>query len=243
MKPLETLDSVTTPDGHRLSLHRRDGDVYICLDGEELISTRAPGSESELGRMACSGLARSKHPRVLIGGLGLGYTLRAALEVLPAGASVVVAEVFAAVTSWNRDVLADLHCGSLEDPRVEIVERDVWFLINEPGRRLYDAILLDVDNGPDAWCLESNSRLYSGAGLDRIKRALSPGGLLAIWSSDDDRTFVKRLGKNGFDASSTTVRSRGRKGTRHTIFMARKQVDSRGRPKGTHATPSTNRAR
>jgi len=225
MRPFETLQSTTTPEGHRLTLHHRDGDYFIHLDGEELMSTRRTGSESALAELTCQELPNRKRPRLLIGGLGFGYTLRAALEVLPAQAEVVVAEIYPAVVEWNREHLEPLHRQTLEDHRVVIRSANVWDLLGEP--RVFDAILLDVDNGPSAWCLSSNSRLYGREGLQRIRASLAPGGVLAVWSAYVDAAFVKRLGKSGFSAKAVRVRDHGRKGAQHTIFVARNTAAER----------------
>ena len=220
MRPFETLDSATTPDGRKLTLHRRDQDLSIYLEGDELMATRAPSSEMALATLALERITSGSHPRILIGGLGLGYTLRAALEVLPPKAQIVVSEVFEIVVKWGRTHLAHIHGSSLDDPRVRIVAKDVHAVIQESDRP-WDAILLDVDNGPNAWCLESNGRLYDRRGLERIRATMSPGGMLAIWSAHQDPVFAKRLRKGGFDVESKMVRAHGEKGARHTIFLAR----------------------
>lgn len=218
MKPFEILGSAETRDRQKLTLHRRDGGFFIFLDGEELMATRAPGSERALADLGCQDLP-SKQPRVLIGGLGLGFTLKAALDALPPQATVVVSEAFEAVIEWNRTFLKDLQGGALQDRRVSIVQGDVWDQLEEAAT--FDAVLLDVDNGPSAWCLESNGRLYNRAGLERIRRALRPGGVLAVWSAYPGPEFVKLLKKRGFEARSHRARSHAGKGNRHTIFVAR----------------------
>ena len=218
MKAFETLDRFKTPDGRELTFHRRDGDYFVYLDGEELMSTRAPGSEKALAELACEGLG--ERPRVLIGGLGLGFTLRAALDVLPAGAEVVVAELFAEVIEWNRTWLRDLQGGALTDRRTRIARADVWDLVRRQGP--WDAILLDVDNGPEAWCFDSNRRLYDRAGLDRIRQALKPRGVAAFWAAQADPRFLKALRKAGFDARRHTVRAHRGRGARHSVFVARR---------------------
>lgn len=218
MKAFETLDRFATPDGRELTFHRRDGDYFVYLDGDELMSSRAPGSERALAELACRGLGA--RPRVLIGGLGLGFTLRAALDALPAGAEVVVAEVFACVIEWNRRYLPGLQGEALTDRRVGVVHADVWDSIRFLGP--WDAILLDVDNGPAAWCLESNGRLYDAPGLLQIREALAPRGVVAFWAAHGDPRFVKLLRRSGFEASAHTARARGARGARHTVFVARR---------------------
>lgn len=218
MKPFETLAESTTPEGQRLTLHRRDGGYFIYLEGEELMATRSPGSELALGELGCMELA-PKNPRVLIGGLGLGFTLKAALDTLPAGAKVVVAELLGAVIEWNRTHLAQLQGPALTDRRVEIRESDVGRQIVEGGP--WDAVLMDVDNGPAAWCMEANGRFYDSGGIEQIRRSLAAGGRLAVWSAFPDAGFLRRLEKAGFSAKAHTIRSRGAKGHRHTVFVAR----------------------
>ena len=219
MKAFETLDSFTTPDGRELTFHRRDRDHFVYLDGDELMSSRAPGSERALAELGCEGLRGS--PRVLIGGLGLGFTLRAALDVLPPRAEVVVAEVFQCVIDWNRRYLPDLQGGALTDRRTRIVHTDVWDELQRGAP--WDSILLDVDNGPAAWCLDANQRLYDRPGLVQIDAALAPGGIAAFWSAHQDPRFVKTLRKAGFDARSHTIRAHDGRGARHAVFVARKK--------------------
>ena len=217
MKAFETLDRFTTPEGRQLTFHRRDGDYYVYLDGDELMSTRAPGSERALAELACEGL--KGRPRVLIGGLGLGFTLRAALDVLPAGARVVVAELFDKVIEWNRKYLASLQGGALTDRRTRIAHADVWDLVEREAP--WEAVLLDVDNGPEAWCFDANRRLYDRAGLARIRAALAPGGVVAFWAAQADPRFLKLLRKSGFEARSHTARASHGRGARHAVFVAR----------------------
>ena len=223
MRPFETLDHVTTSEGRRLTLHHRDGDYFINLDGEELMASREPGSERALAELGCGHLGATARPRVLIGGLGLGYTLSSALDMLPTGATVVVAELFPSVVAWNRTHLLDLHGRALDDHRVRVFEGDVGEVLADSRQQPFDAILLDVDNGPDAWCLESNGRLYDRLGLAHIYRSLKPKGLLAVWSADRDPAFVKQLRKGGFETRTETVLSRADRGSKHTIFLARRR--------------------
>ncbi len=219
MRPFETLDSFTTPDGQRLTLHRRDGDYFIDLDGHELMSTRVHGSETALGKLACAHLRCAKHARVLIGGLGLGFTLAAALEALPDDAEVVQAEVFPVVVEWHRQHLQSLAV-PLDDTRVRVLIGDIADLIRHHSGPRYDAILLDTDNGPDAVCIAGNASLYDETGIELIKEALQPGGMLAVWSAHQDAAFGRRLRRSGLKVSTETVRGHGRKGPRHTIFLA-----------------------
>jgi spermidine synthase len=219
VQPLETLGNVTTPDGKELVLYRRSGHFHLRVDGLELMSSRPQGSEEVLAELACEGLRGA--PRVLIGGLGMGYTLRAALDLLPPRARVEVAEVFPAVVEWNRGPLAPLAGRPLDDPRVEVFAADVGARLESGGT--YDVILLDVDNGPDAFTLGSNADLYGDAGLARIYRHLLAAGVLAVWSADPSRAFVQRLRKAGFAPRSVTVPARRTRGPNHTIFVARRR--------------------
>jgi len=220
VKRPELLASTITPDGMRMTLSLHAGDYYIDVDGQALMSTRAPGSEKALADLAARELAGNSRPRVLIGGLGLGFTLAAALDVLPPGASVVVVEFFEIIVDWNHKFGFQSETDLLADPRVAVEVADVVDYLRDV-KQPFDAILLDVDNGPDAWCLESNDRLYDRPGLRRIRRALNPGGLLAVWSAEASKVFENRLAEVGFTARSEMVRSRERRGARHTIFLGR----------------------
>jgi len=223
VKRRELLASARTPDGLRMTLLLHGDDYSIEVEGQALMSTRAPGSEQALGHLAARELGGNSRPRVLIGGLGLGFTLGAALESLPAGASVVVAEFFQTIVDWNRKFGFHSATDLLADPRVAIEVTDVVdYLrhVEEP----FDAILLDVDNGPHAWCLASNRRLYDAPGLLAIQRALKPGALLAVWSAQASPVFEAHLAAAGFSARSVIAHSRARKGEQHTIFLARAPV-------------------
>ncbi len=221
MKPQHTLGRAITPDGKEIILHERDGAFAIRVNGLELMSSRAHGSEEALARLVMA-LVREARPRILVGGLGMGYTLRAVLDLAPSEAGIVVSEIFPAVIEWNRNELADLAGAPLEDPRVTISATDVGEVIAR-NRRTFDAILLDVDNGPAAFTTEQNNKLYGERGLQAIYGCLRTRGVLGVWSSDPDRAFERRLSKAGFEVSTETVRARqGAKGPRHTIFMARR---------------------
>ena len=219
MIPWEILGKERAPEGGELVLYHRNGEYSIRVGGRELMSSRAHGSEEELARAACAGLGRGA--RVLIGGLGLGYTLRAALDALPGSTTVVVAEIVPAVVTWNRGPLADLARRPLEDPRVEVESYDVGAVLRRTGPR-WDAIMLDVDNGPAALTRKANQALYGDPGLEVAKRALRAGGVLAVWSASPDKSFEKRLAKAGFKAESREVPARGSAGgPMHTLFFGR----------------------
>jgi spermidine synthase len=224
MLPLVLLDTFLTPEGRKLTLHQRGERYFILLDGEELISTRAPGSERALAELGCAGLPNREAPRVLVGGLGFGYTLRAALAVLPRRAKVEVVEISPAVVRWNRERLPRLFGDTLRDPRVRIVEGDVREVVANAGER-YDALLLDVDDGPDAAQLKSASSLYHEDNLQRLANALVPGGRLALWSASPFPPFLKRLKRTGFEhARAVEARGRGERGDRHTVFLGEKAM-------------------
>jgi spermidine synthase len=216
--PWETLGRERAPDGGELVLYRRGGEFVIRVDGRELMSSRAHGSEEEMATRACTGLAAGA--RVLVGGLGLGYTLRAALDALPAAADVVVAEVVPAVVEWNRGPLAPLAGRPLDDARVRVHAGDVAQAMR--GGTRFDAILLDVDNGPVALTRKANHVLYSPTGLMTARAALRPRGQLAVWSAHRDDRFVTRLRKAGFSVEVADVPARGRAGgPLHTLFLAK----------------------
>ena len=228
MRPFETLDNSITPGGQRLSLHHRDGAYFIDFDGHELMSTRVHDSETALGKLACTTLRNIKQPRVLIGGLGLGFTLQAALDTLPSHAEVIVAEVFPIIIKWHERHLQSLGV-PLNDQRVRVHEGDVGDLLGFDDRDRYQAIVLDTDNGPDATCLSSNASLYDDRGIERIKKSLEPGGVLAVWSAHSDRKFSQRLWRHGFSVKTETVRGHRRKGPQHKIFLAIRPKQARRR--------------
>jgi spermidine synthase len=227
MKPIETLARETTPEGDELVLTRRDGVYHLIVDGVELMTSRVHGSEEDLARLAIAAIAnRSKAPRVLVGGLGFGYTLRAALGNLPKEGKVVVCELFASLLQWNRDLLGELAGRPLADRRVKVVLADVRVYLD--GQERFDAILLDVDNGPEALTLRSNDGLYTEEGLERLARSLTDGGVVAFWSTTPSPAFEKRLRRAGFEAWTERVPARGGgKGKNHAIFMARLARDPR----------------
>ena len=221
MKPLEWLATAKAPDGEELRLMRRDGDFMIVLDRNELMNSRMSGSEEALATMTAERLGRRAGQRWLIGGYGMGFTLRAALGALGPDARLTVAELVPEIVAWARGPMADLTAGCLDDPRVEIVIEDVADLIT-CARGAYDAILLDVDNGPDGLVRQANDRLYTPTGLAAARAALKPGGVLAVWSAAKDPVFANHLRKAGFAVDEVTVRARSNgKGARHTIWFAR----------------------
>ncbi len=216
----ELLGTAQVPGGPELRLFRHDRDYMIVLGGNELMSSRMSGSEVALAEQTCDRIKGRKAPRLLIGGYGMGFTLRAALARLGKDAHLVVAELVPEIIAWARGPMADLAAGCLDDPRVELRLGDVRDEIaGFPAT--YDAILLDVDNGPDGLTREANDGLYSQRGLRAARHALRPGGVLAIWSAARDDAFARRLAKCGFAVDEVTVRARTNgKGPKHVIWFA-----------------------
>ncbi len=220
MTPRELLATAAVPGGDELRLFRRGRDFTIALGGNELMSSRMSGSEEALAEMSCDRL-RGDAPHLLIGGYGMGFTLRAALARLGPDARVTVAELVPEIVDWARGPMAALTAGCLDDPRVELRITDVSGVIGG-ATGAFDAILLDVDNGPDGLTREGNDRIYSMPGLDRARRALRPGGILAIWSAAPDARFTRRLKEAGFAVEEAQVRARSNgKGAHHLIWFAR----------------------
>lgn len=220
MKPRQLVGTALVPGGEPLRLFRRDDDLMIVLGNNELMNSRMSGSEIALAQMSCARLAGRAAPHLLIGGYGMGFTLRAALAALPARASLTLAELVPEVIAWARGPMAELADGCLDDPRVTVALEDVAALIAR-ARGKYDAILLDVDNGPDGLVRPQNDRLYSAAGLAAARAALKPGGILAVWSAAADPAFARRLEQSGFAVDEVEVRARSNgKGPRHTIWLA-----------------------
>jgi len=223
MIPWQLLDRAKIAGEEReILLYRRDGEFSIRVDGAELMNSRVHGSEDAMAALACARIASLPCSRILIGGLGMGYTLAAALTRLDAGSRVVVAELVPAVVAWNRGPLAPLAGRPLDDSRVTVRECDVAEIL-EAEQRGYDAILLDVDNGPRGLTRKGNCRLYTRAGLDAAFTALRPAGVFALWSASPDRAFGRLLRKVGFAVDEERVRARGsRGGGCHTIWIARR---------------------
>nr|WP_272212164.1 hypothetical protein [Marinicella sp. W31]MDC2878071.1 hypothetical protein [Marinicella sp. W31] len=220
MIPWVELDESQIPgEAGTLRLKQRGTEFSIMLGANELMNSRLSGSEEALADLAAEMISGRAAPCVLIGGLGMGFTLRAALAVLPDDARIVVAELVPAVVRWARGPMAGVFNGSLDDPRVEIFEGDVSQLI-AARKHAFDAILLDVDNGPDGLTRADNDRLYSLAGLAASKRALTKSGVLAVWSAHSDDRFTARMRKSGFETEAKTVRANARKrGLKHVIWL------------------------
>jgi spermidine synthase len=215
MKPWIELGRARAPGGGELTLHQRDREFVIRVDGAELMSSRVHGSEEALAEVGIPTGAAA--PRVLVGGLGMGFTLRAALDAVPARGEVVVAEISDAVVEWNRGPLAELAGAPLADRRVAVHVGDVGEAIR--GGR-FDAILLDVDNSPHALTRPGNDALYSERGLAAARKALRPGGRLAVWSAVRAPAFERRLRRGGYQVSVHSARARGdRGGASHVIYV------------------------
>ena len=221
MLPWIHLATATAPQGGKLRLLQRGDEFSIRLEGgNELMNSRLGGSEEALATVALDSLAGRRAPRVLIGGLGMGFTLRAAQSVMPPDARLIVSEIVPDLIDWVSQHMLAVFGDCLSDPRVEVKTGDVGAVIREETDA-FDAILLDVDNGPDGLTRAGNDALYGEAGLRSARRALTAGGVFAVWSAAPDRIFSKRLSQSGFDVSAQTVRAGPtRRGTRHTIWIA-----------------------
>ena len=233
MKPTLTLAQTRTPDGAALTLQEHDGEYFIRLNGRPLMSTTNTHSEEALADRACGMAERPAALRVLIGGLGLGYTLKRVLELAGKEATVHVAELLPEVVAWNREHLRTVNGRLLDDPRVSVFAEDVFALIRRAGETPYHAILLDVDNGPTALVNEGNSRLYDRRGLGALYRAIYPGGRAAFWSATVEPLFVGQLTRAGFVAEAFEARAHERaRRSDHRIYVAARRAD--GQP---HAAP------
>ena len=223
MIPWLQIDVTRVPGAEvELRLMRRGTEFSMMLGPNELMNSRLSGSEEALATLACRRLEAVKGPHLLIGGLGMGFTLRAALAVLGTEARITVAELVPAVIAWARGPMADIFGDSLNDPRVDVREADVADAIGARASA-FDAILLDVDNGPEGLIRKANDALYDPKGLKAIRRALRPGGILAVWSSGPHPAFTRRLGDAGFDVNEVNLRATTRRsGARHVIWLATK---------------------
>ncbi|WP_300460416.1 hypothetical protein [Desulfobacula sp.] len=223
MIPWEEIDRARIPGQEDiLTLAKRGTEFSIRISGTELMNSRCHGSEEALAELTCSRIKHTPGLRILIGGLGMGYTLSAALEHSTPDTRITVSELLPAVVAWNRDYLGHLAGMPLDDPRVSVREEDVAKTIRKE-KAAWDAILLDVDNGPEGLTRRANDRLYAGPGLELSFFALRPGGILAIWSSGTNDVFTRRLKRTGFATQPITTRARkSGKGGRHTIWLAKK---------------------
>lgn len=230
MLPWKLLDSAKVPGSDsELRLYQRNTEFSIRVDGQELMNSRVYAAEDALSELGCARIKARPKARVLIGGLGMGYSLTTALGQLGPDAVVVIAELVPAVVSWNRGPLGHLANHPLNDPRVAVREEDVGQVMRQ-AREPYDAILLDVDNGPEGLTRESNDWLYGAAGLSTARAALRPTGVLGVWSASPDRSFLQRLKRAGFEVDEISVRARGaKKGPRHTIWLA-SRASARAKP-------------
>ncbi|MEK6611872.1 MAG: hypothetical protein AABZ29_03705 [Gemmatimonadota bacterium] len=229
MKPFRRLGEAVAPDGSVLALFEHDGAYVIRVNGVELMSTRRHHSEDRLADLVCRPLQEQRGARVLIGGLGLGFTLKAALRVLAPDARVVVAEIVGEVIDWNRNPDYPLASAALRDPRVELCHDDVA-LVLQRHRGAFDAIMLDVDNGADPLTTSGNAQLYRPVGIHLAAAALRPAGRLAYWSAVDDRDFEASLRHAGLSVKVTQVRAHATSGPWHTLFVARADAAARGYP-------------
>ena len=221
MKPFTTLATARTPDGAELTLHGHDGQFYLRLNRQPLMGTNASASEKALADLGCEQLRGKAGTSVLIGGLGFGFTLKRVLELIDAKAVVHVAELLPEIVAWNREFLGALNGTLPDDPRVTVFIDDVFDVLKRASPGSYDAILLDVDNGPIAMVHDGNARLYQGQGFALITRALRPGGRVTFWSASNDRAFEKRLTKAGFKVDVVRARAHERaKKFAHTVFVA-----------------------
>jgi len=220
LKPWELLGQTRTPEGDEMTLTRHGTEYVIFASGQALMSSRMHGSEESLALFACARARTLETPCCLVGGLGMGFTLRAALDLLPPGATVIVSELVPALVEWNRGPLGSLARNPLRDKRVVIEIGDVGALLRASPNQ-FDAVLLDVDNGPAAFTASNNACLYGDSGLAIARMALKPDGVFAVWSSREDRRFEQRLRHGGFSVTVERVRGRLKKGgPRHTIFIA-----------------------
>jgi spermidine synthase len=223
LKPLERLGETRTPNGTTIALYRHDGAFLIRADGVELMSTRRHLSEDRLAEVACAPLRDAPGARVLIGGLGLGFTLRAALRALREDAEVVVAELLAEVIAWNADPRYGISVAAMADPRVRVVQGDVFGVLRtNPGG--FDAIMLDTDNGPDGMLMSENAPLYASRGIGITVAALRAGGSVVYWSVGDDRKFERALRGANLDVTALQVRAHDTTGPMHTLYVARRRT-------------------
>ena len=232
MKPFLTLGQTRTPDGSNFSLHEHDGEYFLKLNGRQLMSTTSITSELLLAELPCKALTRVPNARVLIGGLGLGFSMRRALDFVRKDGVVEVAELLPEVVRWNREFLRHVNGALMDDPRVKITERDVFEILRDAKPGFYDAILLDVDNGPTSFVQPENKRLYDRRGYGIIKRALKPEGVVAFWSACEEKGFTDELARAGFLASAIPAKAHEHaKRFAHVIYLGRKTIEEEETPR------------
>ena len=223
VKPFLTLARTVAPDGSQITLHKHDGEYFLKRNGRQLMSTTATESELLLAQLPCDGPRGRADACVLIGGLGLGFSLRRVLELLGRRARVQVAELLPEVVTWNREFLRQVNGRLLDDRRVEVIAGDVFDVIRSTGPEAYDAILLDVDNGPDSMVQAKNRRIYDRRGLGMIARSLKPGGKVAFWSAGAEPGFMHSLAHAGLKAEAFPARAHPHaKRAAHVIYMGQK---------------------
>lgn len=226
MKPMLTLAQTITPDGARFSLHEHDGQHYLKLNGRNLMSTDSITSELVLADLSCTGLHGRADTQVIIGGLGLGFSLKRVLELVGKHALVQVAELLPEVVAWNRQFLRNVNGRLLDEPRVDVITGDVFEVIKHSRPDQYDAILLDVDNGPTSLVQKKNSRLYDRRGFGMLKRSLKSNGKLAFWSACPEPAFAQSLTRAGFTVQSVPAKAHERaKRFAHMIYVAEKTTE------------------
>lgn len=222
MKPYRTLGETRTPNGARFALGEHDGEFFLKLDGKQLMSTTSTVSELLLADLACDFRDHRNEPRILIGGLGLGYSLKRVLEIVGSKATVVVAELLPEVVAWNREFLRHVNGHLLDDKRVEVYTGDVFECI-KAGKNRFDGILLDVDNGPTSFVQPQNSRIYEKSGFASIRQALKSGGLVAFWSAEREPHFQNRFKREGFQVQEVPAKAHERaKRFAHYIYVGEK---------------------
>lgn len=222
MIPWVHLDTAKVPGGDEFKLMQRGDEFWIMVGTNPLMTSRMSGSEEVLADVTCTPLAGRPAARILIGGLGMGFTLRRAQALLGAEARIDVAELVPGIVAWARGPLTPVFKACLDDPRVTVIQADVGSVM-AGAKASYDAILLDVDNGPEGLSRPGNDRLYRAAGLATAKAALKPGGVLAVWSADPDEAFTRRLKQAGLGVEEIRARANGKRGgSRHLIWLARK---------------------
>ena len=224
MKPFRNLAQTRTPDGSQFILHEHDGEYFLKLNGKQLMSTTATASELLLAQLPCDGLRGRADACVLIGGLGLGFSLQRVLALVGRHARVQVAELLPEIVAWNRQFLREVNGRLLDDRRVEVITKDVFDVIRRAGPAAYDAILLDVDNGPTSMVQAGNARLYSRRGLGMIAQALKPGGKVAFWSAEKEPEFLHSLASAGLKAEAFPAKSHERaKRAAHVVYLAERR--------------------